>query len=71
MVGLLDRNTIADVILTHMHYDHVGTFHRFPQGAVSFLQETEAALHDRAITCAHPFLAHSFEVEDAWSASCG
>jgi glyoxylase-like metal-dependent hydrolase (beta-lactamase superfamily II) len=39
LVGL-DRNTVADVILTHMHYDHVGTFHRFP--AVQFhLQEVE------------------------------
>jgi hypothetical protein len=39
LVGL-DRNTVADVILTHMHYDHVGTFHRFP-AAQFHLQEVE------------------------------
>jgi glyoxylase-like metal-dependent hydrolase (beta-lactamase superfamily II) len=39
LVGL-DRNKVADVILTHMHYDHVGTFHRFP-AAQFHLQEVE------------------------------
>lgn len=38
LVGL-DRNNVADVILTHMHYDHVGTFHRFP-AAQFHLQES-------------------------------
>jgi glyoxylase-like metal-dependent hydrolase (beta-lactamase superfamily II) len=28
LVGL-DHNAVADVILTHMHYDHVETFHAF------------------------------------------
>ncbi|MGH7113193.1 MAG: MBL fold metallo-hydrolase, partial [Stellaceae bacterium] len=61
LVGL-DRNTVADVILTHMHYDHVGTFHRFP-AAEFHLQETE--LHyTTGHYMRHPFLAHSFEVED-------
>ena len=44
LVGL-DRNTVDDVILTHMHYDHVGTFHRFPEGAVSSAG-SRTALHD-------------------------
>src|SRR5437667_2133705 len=61
LVGL-DRNTVADVILTHMHYDHVGTFHRFP-AAQFHLQEVElhytTGRHMR-----YPFLARSFEVED-------
>jgi glyoxylase-like metal-dependent hydrolase (beta-lactamase superfamily II) len=61
LVGL-DRNTVADVILTHMHYDHVGTFHRFP-AATFHLQEIElhytTGRHMR-----HPFLARSFEVDD-------
>src|ERR1700732_2276849 len=39
LVGL-DHNAVADVILTHMHYDHVGTFHRFP-AAQFHLQEVE------------------------------
>ena len=61
MVGL-DRNSVADVILTHLHYDHVGTFHRFP-AAQFHLQEKE--LHyTTGHYMRHPFLAHSFEVED-------
>ncbi len=44
LVGL-DRNSVADVILTHLHYDHVGTFHRFPKAAVSPAGD-RAALHD-------------------------
>jgi glyoxylase-like metal-dependent hydrolase (beta-lactamase superfamily II) len=61
LVGL-DRNTVADVILTHLHYDHVGTFHRFPK-AEFHLQETE--LHyTTGHHMRHPFLARSFEVED-------
>jgi glyoxylase-like metal-dependent hydrolase (beta-lactamase superfamily II) len=61
LVGL-DRNTVADVILTHMHYDHVGTFHRFP-AAQFHLQEVE--LHyTTGRYMRHPHLARSFEVED-------
>jgi glyoxylase-like metal-dependent hydrolase (beta-lactamase superfamily II) len=61
LVGL-DRNNVADVILTHMHYDHVGTFHRFP-AAQFHLQETE--LHyTTGHYMRHSFLARSFEVED-------
>ena len=61
LVGL-DRNSVADVILTHMHYDHVGTFHRFP-AAQFHLQEVE--LHyTTGRYMRHPFLARSFEVED-------
>jgi glyoxylase-like metal-dependent hydrolase (beta-lactamase superfamily II) len=58
----LDRNTVADVILTHMHYDHVGTFHRFP-AAQFHLQEVE--LHyTTGRYMRYPFLARSFEVDD-------
>jgi hypothetical protein len=61
LVGL-NRNTVADVILTHMHYDHVGTFHRFP-AAQFHLQEVE--LHyTTGRYMRYPFLARSFEVED-------
>src|SRR4030095_16703365 len=37
LVGV-DADTVQDVILTHMHYDHVGNFHRFPN-AQFHLQE--------------------------------
>src|SRR6185436_15249172 len=30
LVGL-DPETATDVILTHLHYDHVGSFHKFPK----------------------------------------
>jgi hypothetical protein len=61
LIGL-DRNAVADVILTHMHYDHVGTFHRFA-AAQFHLQEAE--LHyTTGRYMRHPFLARSFEVED-------
>src|SRR5690606_17267313 len=30
LIGL-DGDTVEDVILTHLHYDHVGNFARFPK----------------------------------------
>jgi len=61
LIGL-DRTTVADVILSHLHYDHVGSFELFPM-AEFHLQETE--LH---YACGRymrfPKLAHSFEPDD-------
>jgi glyoxylase-like metal-dependent hydrolase (beta-lactamase superfamily II) len=57
-----DANDVRDVVLTHLHYDHVGNFHRFPR-AEFHLQEPDlhyaVGRHMR-----FPFLRHSFEVED-------
>ncbi|EFH11303.1 N-acyl homoserine lactonase family protein [Pseudoroseomonas cervicalis] len=57
-----DAGTVQDVVLTHLHYDHVGNFHRFP---VAQFHLQEADLH---FACGrhmrHGFLRHSFEVED-------
>ena len=39
LVGV-DGDSVQDVILTHLHYDHVGNFHRFP-AAQFHLQEPE------------------------------
>ena len=54
--------TVEDVILTHMHYDHVGNFHKFPK-ARFHLQEPEmhyaVGRHMR-----HQQLAKSFEPDD-------
>ena len=36
----IDADTVEDVIITHLHYDHVGNFHRFP-AARFHLQEPE------------------------------
>ena len=38
----VDPGSVRDVILTHMHYDHVGNFHKFPN-ARFHLQEREMA----------------------------
>ena len=58
----IDANAVEDVILTHLHYDHVGNFDRFPK-ARFHLQEPEMRLCHRALH-ALPELSHSFEVED-------
>lgn len=58
----VDADAVHDVVLTHLHYDHVGNFHRFPIAAFH-LQEPE--LHyavGRHMRFGH--LRHSFEVED-------
>jgi glyoxylase-like metal-dependent hydrolase (beta-lactamase superfamily II) len=53
---------VTDVILTHLHYDHVGNLNRFP-GARFHLQERELA-YATGKYMRHPFLSHSFEVDD-------
>ena len=61
LIGL-DGDTVTDVILTHMHYDHVGNFARFPK-AIFHLQEPE--LHYAVGRyMRYQRLQHSFEVED-------
>ena len=58
----VDANAVKDVVLTHLHYDHVGNFGRFPN-AEFHLQEPD--LHfavGRHMRYKH--MAHSFEVED-------
>ena len=61
LVGV-DGRAVDEVILTHMHYDHAGNWHRLPN-ARFHLQEKE--LHfttGRYMRYAR--LRHSFEVED-------
>ena len=58
----IDAEAVEDVILTHLHYDHVGNFDRFPN-ARFHLQERE--LHyATGRYMRYPRLSHSFEVED-------
>ena len=61
LVGV-DGDTVQDVILTHLHYDHVGGFNRFPK-AQFHLQEPEIH-YATGRYMRYPRLAHSFEVED-------
>jgi len=58
----VDPATVADLVLTHLHYDHVGNLDLFPAARLH-LQEQElhfaVGRHMR-----HPFLQVVFEVED-------
>jgi glyoxylase-like metal-dependent hydrolase (beta-lactamase superfamily II) len=58
----VDGDTVQDVILTHLHYDHVGNFHKFA-AAQFHLQEPEMQ-YATGRYMRYPRLAHSFEVED-------
>lgn len=61
LVGV-DAAQVRDVILTHMHYDHVGNFHKFPQ-ARFHLQEPEMH-YAVGRYMKHKQLAKSFEPDD-------
>jgi glyoxylase-like metal-dependent hydrolase (beta-lactamase superfamily II) len=61
LIGI-DAVGVKDVILTHLHYDHVGNFHRFPN-AQFHLQEPELHYAVGRYMRYHK-LAHSFEVDD-------
>ncbi|HEY0301557.1 MAG TPA: N-acyl homoserine lactonase family protein [Rhizomicrobium sp.] len=58
----VDAASVGDVVLTHLHYDHVGNFAGFPN-ARFHLQEREMSFatgrHMR-----YPYFAHGFEVDD-------
>lgn len=58
----VDVAAVKDVVITHLHYDHVGNFHRFP-AAEFHLQEPDlhyaVGRHMR-----YRQLGRSFEVED-------
>ena len=58
----VEAGSVRDVILTHMHYDHVGNFHKLPN-ARFHLQEREMA-YATGKYMRYPKLGHSFHVED-------
>src|SRR3569623_2085107 len=58
----VDPATVEDVILTHMHYDHVGNFHKFPK-ARFHLQAPEMH-YATGHYMAYPRQAHSFAPDD-------
>jgi glyoxylase-like metal-dependent hydrolase (beta-lactamase superfamily II) len=58
----LDAGDVRDVILTHMHYDHVGNFDKF-DNARFHLQEREMA-YATGRHMRHACLGHSYHVED-------
>ena len=58
----VDSKTVKDVVITHLHYDHVGNFDLFP-AATLHLQDLEMNYATgRHMT--RPVFQHAFEVED-------
>jgi ribonuclease BN (tRNA processing enzyme) len=55
-------DAVRDVIITHMHYDHVGTFFDFPN-AVFHIQDDEMSFVTGRYM-RHARFAHSFEPDD-------
>lgn len=61
LIGI-DPETVADVIISHMHYDHAGNLELFPN-ATFHIQDSEMAyVTGRAMT--HKRLRHSFCLPD-------
>jgi glyoxylase-like metal-dependent hydrolase (beta-lactamase superfamily II) len=61
----VDASQVKDVILTHMHYDHVGTFDDFPQ-AQFHLQDAEMSFATGRHMC-NSYMNHPYEVEEVVS----
>jgi glyoxylase-like metal-dependent hydrolase (beta-lactamase superfamily II) len=58
----VDAATVKDVIITHLHYDHVGTFFDFPM-AQFHLQDAEMSFATGRYM-RHGRFNHGYEVED-------
>lgn len=58
----IDHSAISDVIITHMHYDHAGNNHLFPN-ATFHLQDAEMAYATGRCMC-HSYMRHAYELED-------
>jgi glyoxylase-like metal-dependent hydrolase (beta-lactamase superfamily II) len=61
LIGV-DAATVKDVIVTHLHYDHVGNFELFPE-ATLHLQEREMRYATGPYMC-HGCFSGAFEAED-------
>jgi glyoxylase-like metal-dependent hydrolase (beta-lactamase superfamily II) len=58
----INASDVKDVILTHMHYDHVGTFQDFPAARFHLQDDEMSYVTGRYMR--HPHFNHSYEVED-------
>ena len=58
----LAPGAIADLIVTHLHYDHIGNFDRLPNARFHIQDDELAYATGRHMR--HRFMSHPFEVED-------
>lgn len=58
----IDHAKVTDVIISHMHYDHCGNHHLFPN-ATFHLQDAEMEFATGRCMCHHA-MRHPFEAED-------
>ena len=58
----VECGSVADVVITHLHYDHAGNLHDFPK-ARFHLQDAEIAYATGRLMC-HDMLRHAYDVED-------
>ncbi|MCR5978550.1 MBL fold metallo-hydrolase [Gordonia jinghuaiqii] len=58
----IDPESVTDVVVTHLHYDHAGNLDHFPAARI-WVQEAEVAYVTGA-AMRHPELSHFFEVDD-------
>jgi glyoxylase-like metal-dependent hydrolase (beta-lactamase superfamily II) len=58
----VDADSVQDVIVTHMHYDHVGNFTLFPK-ATFHLQDKEM-VYATGRHMSQPVFSHAYEVEE-------
>ena len=61
LVGV-DANEVEDVIISHMHYDHVGNMEKFPKARFHIQDQEMAFVTGRAMT--HKALRHSFVLSE-------
>jgi glyoxylase-like metal-dependent hydrolase (beta-lactamase superfamily II) len=57
-----DPDTVEDVVITHMHYDHAGNLGLFPKANFHIQDEEMSFVTGRAMT--HKALRHSFVLDD-------
>ncbi len=57
----IDASTVTDVILTHLHYDHVGGFEQFPAARFHLQDREMAYATGRQMT--RPVFSHAFTAE--------
>ena len=57
-----DPDTVGDVVITHMHYDHAGNLALFPKANFHIQDEEMAFVTGRSMT--HKALRHSFVLDD-------